>query len=244
MSTGPNQVVRLTQPVAGRWGEAQSVPGSPAVESGDRSADQPSRSKLTITGYAQAISIDISDLRLGGIPRDAADDNYNSFDPYPPATPTYNRQGEVNDLDFLDPAGAFLLPVERMRRFLAPADINGTGRVLQWNGTSGWTYSTPNYSDVGNDQWGRVAHYSYFRPPGLPGLVTPTQNPQPPGTIPDAVTFPWTSGENYPSNVVTPNVASNNSHNNNPLHGFESFAVPQPGLRRKLHAAADGRGSG
>ena len=42
-----------------------------------------------------------------------------------------NRLGEVGDLDFLDPAGAFLLPVERMRRYVTPADINGTGRVLQ-----------------------------------------------------------------------------------------------------------------
>ena len=215
----PSGVIRSTPSVAGRWGEAQAVPGYPYAGLPNPNPPPPYLNLVT-SNYNNHIragfSLDMSDYN-NGTPRDAADDNYNSFDPYPPATPTYNRQGEVKDLDFLDPAGAFLLPVERMRRFLAPADINGTGRVLQWNGTSGWTYSTPNYSDVGNDQWGRVVNYSYFRPPGLPGQVSLSGGGD---------SFPWASGSPYPSNIVTPNVANNNSHNNNPLHGFESFRFP------------------
>ena len=136
------------------------------------------RSILNLVGRAGQLSTTASARLLGWTsptcsttsPRDAADDNFNSFDPYPPVSATYNRLGEVNDLDFLDPAGAYLLPVERMRRYLAPADINGTGHVLQWNNTQYATGSLSSY-DLGGDQWGRVVYYSYFRPPGLPGQV-------------------------------------------------------------------------
>src|SRR5208337_1059849 len=114
------------------------------------------------------------DIHFGGTPRDAADDNYNSFDPYPalpppPPNPPGTRLGEVGDLDFLDPAGAFLLPVERMRRYVTPADINGTGRIVQWDGVN----PRPG-PDLGGDQLARVLHNSYFRPPGLPGQVNPS----------------------------------------------------------------------
>ena len=69
------------------------------------------------------------DLRQRHGPRDAADDNYNSFDPFP-IPPRPIRTGEVDDSDFYDAAGALLLPVERMRRFVTPVDINGTGSVV------------------------------------------------------------------------------------------------------------------
>ena len=141
-------------------------------------------------------SIDVTDL-INGIPRDAADDNYNSFDCYPPVSPTDNRLGEVGDLDFLDPAGAFLLPVERLRRYVAPGDINGTGHIKQWDGVN--TQTGP---DAGGDQWGRVEYSSYFRPPGLPGLVTPGAGPIA-GSYTTAVTFPYTSTEAYPTTLVT-----------------------------------------
>ena len=47
-----------------------------------------------------------------------------------------------------------------MRRWLTPADINGTGRVRQWQKTQGGP-------DRGGDTLGRVEFQSYFRPPGL-----------------------------------------------------------------------------
>ena len=97
--------------------------------------------------------------------------------------------GEVGDLDFLDPAGAFLLPVERLRRYVAPGDINGTGRIVQWDGIN--AKSGP---DAGGDQWGRVQYSSYFRPPGLPGQVTPTP-PGSTGPYTTPVIFPYANTE-------------------------------------------------
>ena len=208
------------------------MPGYPSSARGRRS--QPGR-----TDFQQPDPRRLLEGRhrhANGTARDAADDNLNSFDPYPPSTPTYNRRGEVGDLDFLDIAGAFLLPVERMRRYVTPADINGTGRVLQYNNGNYSGISLAN-SDVGADQWGRVVYYSYFRPPGLPGQVTPT----PPGSsgsgpFTTPVTF-WTSNGPYPTTIVSnftptppapappppPNTLLND---NNPLHGFESFRFP------------------
>ena len=215
--------------MAGRWGEAQSVPGYPKITNPN---PPPPLANLVVPTYSNPIragySEDIGDL-LAGTARDAADDNLNSFDPYPPVSATDNRLGEVNDLDFLDPAGAFLLPVERMRRYVTPADINGTGRVLQYN-NGNYSGTALANSDVGADQWGRVVYYSYFRPPGLPGQVTPT----PPGTSPSSLTtpviFPWTSGEAYPitmlTNVTTGALAGSLLEDNNPLHGFEAQRFP------------------
>ena len=208
-------VLRLTPAVAGRWGESESVPGYPVYNPNGPLFNlvMPTFNNRIRAGY----SIDVTDL-VNGIPRDAADDNYNSFDPYPPVT-VGNRLGEVGDLDLLDLAGAFLLPVERMRRYVTPGDINGTGRIVQWDGVNQTT--GPN---AGADQWGRVEYSSYFRPPGLPGLVTPST-----GATPGAVTFlPWTSSEAYPTTMVTNNAtpAPTPPSNSNPLHGFEAQRFP------------------
>jgi hypothetical protein len=168
-------------------------------------------------------SLDPGDL-ANGQPRDSADDNFNSFDPYP-----FGHSGEVGDLDFLDTMGALILPVERMRRYVTPADINGTGSIVQWNGTT----ATPG-TNLGGDQWGRVEFNSYFRAPGLPGQVgfTPTAGyTNPYFTMP--VTFPnWPTTAPlapYPVNIVTSaNVTANppTAHDSNPLHGFESQRFP------------------
>ena len=86
-------------------------------------------------------SINIRDI-LSGLPPDAADDNFNTYDPYPSRSvsidvgggTTYTvNGGEVGDADYYDAAGALLFPAERMRRWVTPADINGTGHVYTWN---------------------------------------------------------------------------------------------------------------
>ena len=209
----------------GRVAVGARLPGSQRSQP-HRAAVQPGHADVTTTAIRAGYSEDIGDL-LNGTARDAADDNLNSFDPYPPVSATDNRLGEVGDLDFLDPAGAFLLPVERMRRYVTPADINGTGRIVQYDGVD----QKPG-PDLGADQWGRVEYFSYFRPPGLPGQVTPTP-PGSSGPFTTPVTFPWTSGENYPTTIVSnftppavatpPNTLLNNS---NPLHGFEAQRFP------------------
>jgi hypothetical protein len=212
----PTAVLRLSSPVAGRWGESQAVPGTPTIPNPNA---PPPFLNLVVPAYNNHIragySIDVTDV-LNGIPRDAADDNFNSFDPFPSAN---NRIGEVNDLDFLDLAGGYLLPIDRTRRYVTPADINGTGHIRQWDGVN-----TQQGPDAGADQFGRVVYSSYFRPPGLPGLVEPSL-----GAIPNAVTFPWTATANdYPRTSVTNTLAPGTPppSNSNPLHGFEAQRFP------------------
>ena len=83
----PTRSLRLTPPVAGRWGEAQSVPGYPTIPNPNppRSPTSTwSRSYLQQPGSGRVTRWTTSATIVNGIPRDAADDNYNSFDPYPP----------------------------------------------------------------------------------------------------------------------------------------------------------------
>ncbi len=118
-----------------------------------------------------------------------------------------------------DAVGALLLPVDRMRRWLTPADINGTGRVQQWQVTQGGP-------DRGGDPVGRVEYQSFFRPPGSPGVINttspavPTAGASPNGVIAygswtAGVATPWTQGAQYQPDLT-----------NNALHGFESCRLP------------------
>jgi hypothetical protein len=233
-------VARTNPPVAGRWGESQSIPGIPyANPSGGAPLNM-----VTSSGYHNAVragySQDIGDA-LSNTPRDAADDNNNSFDPFP-----YGHNGELGDLDATDAAGALLLPIDRMRRFLTPVDINGTGSVRTWNPTS-----AGRGSNLGADSWGRVEYYSYFRPPGVPGVISvnytvPGAADNPPNTNPvpisitgvnnnlGAVYYPSTTNEAFYQAGPNPNniVGAAGSYpylpdlTNNLLHGFETFKVP------------------
>ena len=151
-------VRRMNPPVAGRWGEADSVsggidaPNAPNQIYGYVNLVQDGFSNPVRAGY----SWDVSDVLLG-VARDAADDNLNAFDPFPPG-----HTGEANDLDFYDPAGGLILPVDRFRRYVTPPDINGTGSVTPW---------TPRGTTAaGADPLGRVLFRSYYRPPGSPGI--------------------------------------------------------------------------
>ena len=159
-------VLRLTPPVAGRWGESQSVPGYPVP---NPSGGPPFN--LVMPTFQQPHPRRLLDRRHRLDQRHPARRGRRQFElvrPLPADHASATGVGEVGDLDFLDPAGAFLLPVERLRRYVTPGDINGTGRIKQWDGVN--TQTGP---DAGGDQWGRVEYSSYFRPPGLPGLVTP-----------------------------------------------------------------------
>ncbi|MGO9921897.1 MAG: hypothetical protein ACLQIB_45285 [Isosphaeraceae bacterium] len=229
-SNGNVYVTRTTQPVPGRWGEAQAVPGVPFANPNYvmnptppgppyQFVDvvRPNYSNPVRAGY----SMDPTDL-LFGTPRDAADDNYNSYDPWP-----LGHTGEVGDTDFYDNSGALLLPVDRMRRWLTPADINGTGTVTQWNAGA-------NPVSHGPDLFGRVEFYSYFRPPGSPGVVYYNPSGSMPAVPPVGyrwgavtVTYPWASGSNYAPDQT-----------NNPTHGFESFRFPSQNYGANANAPA------
>jgi large repetitive protein len=174
-------VVRTTAPVAGRWGEAASVPGVPFANPAGGTGPPLG---LVQTSYANPIragySFDVADM-LNAItagtaydssgdpifPRDAADDNYNAFDVFPP-----RLTGEWGDVDYHDATGSVLLPVERMRRFVTPIDLNGSGRVAQFTNqppTGGGPIARG--SNLGPDNFGRVQFSSYYRPAGAPGVV-------------------------------------------------------------------------
>ncbi len=229
-NTGLPYLQRFNTPVPGRWGEAQSIPGL-AINTG-AAAPLPAVANVVLPTYGNPVragySWNISDI-INGQPFDAADDNFNSYDPYP-----IGHTGEVGDLDMYDAAGALVLPVERMRRWLAPADINGTGSVTTWNQGA---RSRP----LGGDLLGRVEFSSYFRPPGSPGVITTnyTYNEvlhtfaSTNGNILGAISFPtgvaldpfYTSGPDPAVTALTtpaylPDMTSN------PFHGFESFRFP------------------
>jgi large repetitive protein len=256
-ANGNIYVSRLTPSVPGRWGEAESIPSGPGfanpffttgatagTPTSFQFVNMPSQiyQNPVRAGYSQ----DAGDV-LNGTPRDAADDNFNSFDPYPAYDVATGSQriGELGDLDSYDVTGALLLPVERMRRWLTPADINGTGTVSTWSPAA----TAPNR---GADSFGRVEFTSYFRPPGSPGVIStnytgtaasglaPTVTD---GTNLGAIYFPssnlttsefsYLSGPaNGPPYIATPLVPTANAQpylpdmTNNPLHGFESFRFP------------------
>ncbi len=269
-------VVRSTQPVAGRWGEAQAVPGTPFADplasvtpaptptppafvgvvgpnwsSGNTTYTSATQTYLRIpngNSVRAGYSMDIGDI-INGLPRDAADDNFNSFDPFPAGHTGENTNTSVTpniiESDMYDAAGALLLPVDRMRRWLTPADINGTGSITTWNPSNRTVHRGP-------DALGRVEYSSYFRPPGSPGVINVNYT----ATAGVAVANQGTLGQiYYPNASLTPDpfYASTPSNQypavpsttmvapftpyavnptyvpdltNNPLHGFESFRFP------------------
>ena len=135
---------------------------------------------------------------LLGVARDAADDNLNAFDPFPPG-----HSGEVNDLDFYDPAGGLILPVDRFRRYVTPRrhQRHRVGDPLDHTAHA-----------AGADPLGRVLFYSYYRPPGSPGSIatSPHRTGTPPATL-------GTIGAiYYPSNATGTNFFYTQGPNNNP----------------------------
>ena len=212
ISTNPPRVQRTSPAVPGRWGEAPSIPGVPFTGAGGQVLN------LVASAYNNPVragySFDITDL-FNGVPRAAADDNNNLFDPYP-----IGHTGEVNDRDFFDSAGGLILPVDRMRRFVTPVDIDGSGRTLRWG--IAWPAG-----DVGADGFGRVDFAGYFRPPGASGAISVELSS---GAAPGTIVYPsatndlyYTSGPN-PANLAFPSFLPDVT--NNPLHGFEAARNP------------------
>jgi large repetitive protein len=212
ISTNPPRVQRLSPSVPGRWGEAVSIPGVPFTAAGGQTVNwvaNPYNNPVR-AGY----SFGPTDW-VNGTPRAAADDNNNQFDPFP-----LGHSGEVNDRDFFDSAGGLMLPVDRMRRFVTPIDLDGSGKMLRW-GISGPA------GDVGADTFGRVDFAGYFRPPGAPGLISIESGS---GATTGAIVYPsaandlyYTAGPN-PANAAFPSYLPDAT--NNPHHGFEAAKNP------------------
>ncbi len=106
-----------------------------------------------------------------------------------------------------------MLPVERMRRFVTPVDINGTGSVRQWSASGG---AGPN---LGADNFGRVQFSSYFRPAGSAGAINFSQTGVYGqigyGSWSNGVLTPWANPSPYQPDV-----------SNNQLHGYEWYKMP------------------
>jgi hypothetical protein len=212
ISKNPPQVQRTTSAVAGRWGEAELIPGVPLTVAGGQPLN------LVANSYNNPIrsgySFGITDL-MSGAPRAIADDNFNLFDPFP-----LGHLGEVNDRDDFDSAGGLLLPVDRLRRFVTPVDIDGSGHALRWG------VSMP-AGDVGADSFGRVEFAGYFRPPGSPGFIMGNADSAAPS---GSIVYP--SGSNDLFYAAGPNGANLAFPSylpdvtNNPLHGFEAAKNP------------------
>jgi hypothetical protein len=240
-------VIRTTTPVPGRWGEAQSIPGNSFPNPSPAAAAGSAPQYVNVVGgnYSNPVragySLNIYDI-INGLPPDAGDDNYNTYDPFPlrQVTLTGNTVatfgGEYGDRDFYDAAGALLFPAERMRRWINPADINGTGAATTWN-------QGRRAANHGADAVGRVEFSSYFRPPGSPGaiatnysvdtttgVVTPADAAVAMGSVlfPDYANF-YTDVYN-PAGITATAGGAQYAYlpdmTSNPLHGLEQARFP------------------
>ena len=124
--------------------------------------------------------------------------------------------------DAYDSAGALQLPVERIRRYTTPIDPAGVGRVVAWNQRPINSYDY----GLGADKWGRSAFFRYFRPAGVPKVVTYDQ------TTPLAPPY-----DNYNQPIMQgPAVAASPTGEwifdimNNRFHGFMSQVAPIAGV--------------
>lgn len=196
-------------PVAGRWGEEHLIAAMG-------------------TGVFPAVydpTLSFNPVRAGrsmgptATPRvDGVNDDYRGLDFSPtflptPATIPYTTFTQFPEQgDYFDNAFRPVLPSERMRRFVTPTDISGSGRVVRWNTPALDFASTPGYRDPGTgaDKRGRVSFFQYFRPPGLPPKVTFTPSPDP-STTPPSTTL---------SAAWIPDFT------NNEYHGYESHRAP------------------
>ncbi len=205
---GGKTVPRLSQAVAGRWGEVTYIPNllyNPNPPSGRILPDfmafnSPVRAGRSINFLAPTNPTN----QAAPFPLwDSADDQFRGLDFYPPLTT--NASGVPvtfpEQQDTYDAAGGVQFPSERIRRFVMPIDPSGNGRVL--------TFATTPSQNLGPDNRGRVAPMFYFRPPGLPPVVKNATGANP-VTTPPAVPTPTTVGD------VT----------NNPLHGYEGQINP------------------
>ncbi len=214
-------VARTTTPIAGRWGEESAVPGQTdinwlgqTIAGVWNNVNGPGRSVFNDPAQAGAVN------RIDGI-----DDNYDGLDFVPVVAGPANAY-EAGD--FVDPAynGATAglpwvsrLPSERLRRFVTPVDLAGTGRVVPFNRPPGYYLDASNKASSEPELWygtgygfdanGRVGFLNYFRPPGmLPGVADVYDSPV---------------------NFLLPGY--------NALHGFESHRTPNGHYAAMMGAA-------
>jgi large repetitive protein len=237
--------------VAGRWGEEFAVPqyleASPLMIAGgpapSPSNPYPPNYIYHDPGFIPQVatkSVDAFGLIHPGpghsvafAALDARDDNNNTYDPYPVAAS--GTSPETGDL--YDAAGAIVLPVERIRRFVTPIDITGDGYISSFNavplgGTGRHANRARNY---GGDATGRVAFFHYFRPPGLPintfygltaGIGGDAYPPQPTTLAAGNVVYTSPARAIHSPTFYSTATPYTDGRTNNLYHGFNASISP------------------
>ena len=189
-------VLRATQAIAGRWGEEGGVPQRlrPATPASTGPPATP-----ILYDFNNPIRAGLSYVSNGAF--DIRDDNNNTFDTWPSVT-------TAEQADYYDASGSLSFPVERIRRFVTPIDLAGDGRLLTFGNGSG--------EQDGADEFGRVAFFHYFRPPGM--LVSASTI-----GVPSLLA---TSAGNSSGSSSTTNYMPVPDRVTNHYHGYESFRNP------------------
>ncbi len=208
------------EPVAieGRWGE----PG-PLLLAFQEQANLPAGAFESFTPRA-GVTLDqiLVNRFLNGvtsaISNDPADDDFAA---------TEFPQGLTNSREFFeirDGSGALLFPIERHRYYNWPIDPTGIGRKVARRTQPG------NLLDDGNgfDGFGRVDHFFYERPVGLPQGFTPLNSVGNPGHLRWPLIDPWRTGivvGNLPPQTLP--IGDFIARSINKFHGLGAVLFPQ-----------------
>lgn len=229
-----------TPSIAGRWGEADSVPQYlPAPDPNfGATYNNPVRAGLSnISYYNQTYNNSLpAPMQFVG---DAGDDNGNTFDQFPPNLSSGGlllSESPASPLpaDEYDAAGGLKSAVERIRRFVTPIDVAGDGLITTRNaintsvpvdtslGGRVYPYPIPYAALRGGSGRGHLNYYKYFRPPGVP-VSTPISPATWPSGVVSSTWYP--NGVTAPANltVATPVIPD---RTNNLFHGYESARNP------------------
>ncbi|WP_435017121.1 hypothetical protein TA3x_004714 [Tundrisphaera sp. TA3] len=229
---GNTSMSRSNTPVPGRWGEAGGIPSSIPAETIYSGTSMAPNFLYPIAPYLNPVRAGRSTYVYGS--NDVMDDDFDSIDPYfagvdqtgvnypVPISPLMGTPIPVvrtlpEQIDSFDGAGQRSVASERIRAFVDPIDPAGTGRVV---GYMQRPYDAHDYG-LGHDKNGRVSHFRYFRPAGLPQRISYLYNNA--GGVLD-----------YNIALLSPETGTNRTQN--VLHGFQQALLPG-----KLTADPDAR---
>ncbi len=244
-------IPRNTAAVAGLWGEPRGVPsylpGDQAtltITAADLAAVGgipnrtyhsrvgPGRSPM-LTGYNTNV---VPPLPLYAYDVDGTNDSYSALDFYPAMVGTTSGPEQANLVDrYAIAPGIFYefpqLPSERLRQFVTPIDASGNGAIQRfytpplmnnppYDGFAGLNYDG-NKRGYGADRWGRVSHFNYFRPAGVPYYIDyRAQYDSMNNTYTALPIIPYTDPNNGDNSIQI------ESTRHNPYHGFFAAGFP------------------
>lgn len=220
-AAGGNFIPRATEAVSGRWGEPDGIPQSLTTMAAGlpfalnvRSLRGLLFSAVPDVRAGNPLGIEPQPVRAGRSPFpdgqyrvEAIDENFDGQDFYPTLGGAGLRTGpETGDL--VDASNRLLLASERIRRFLAPIDPTGNGRLMRFRGAP--TAAAP--FGTGVDDRGRIGFLHYYRPPGVSATYVPG-SPTLQTDIPNSGTDP------NPSYVIQDSTL-------NVTHAYDAFRDP------------------